>query len=471
VVWYREHDTSEDRKWICLAAEDAMTDSGGGGTHQIRFGSFGVAGSEAQWYWLYYCDDEETGLQLAQSTTSQVASTLIPQVLSDAPVYVDAGVSVSASDGPGYINDEWDIDTRYDYPIERIYPHLSPSPARRWRSDGVASDVTVAWSFHAIAGEGEEWPSPFLGVYYAGNSGTLLVQTEATPGAGWVTVATIALTTQVAWTRAGTSFELSYSNASCYLEDDELVGMTFATAVPPVTLRTISRQTSGMIAPGTTKRPRIYCDDADGTEGASGTGMVYHPRGLIVVDLNGATPSGIRVLLGDNGDDPVDGYFECGTLIVGPVYVLGWDPSETRGRRWASNTDLRTLPDGSRSARRKGARRQTMDLTWTEGVDLSEVYAHEARYVTAGGADPVATRADSPLVLSGLHEYLDGPGGVLVYIPRLPHSPGPVTVMHRERAGGAVLCRIVSDLDMQTLLGVESESEIVRCSITLAEEV
>ncbi|KKM08570.1 hypothetical protein LCGC14_1723640, partial [marine sediment metagenome] len=86
-------------------------------------------------------------------------------------------------------------------------------------------------------------------------------------------------------------------------------------------------------------------------------------------------------------------------------------------------------------------------------------------------AEAVGTRFDAPMLFRGLQRHLDGPATPFVFIERLPHLTSPTNIFLKERASGATLVRMVGDLQLDTLLGTEGETEILRVGLTLEEEI
>ena len=143
--------------------------------------------------------------------------------------------------------------------------------------------------------------------------------------------------------------------------------------------------------------------------------------------------------------------------------------------RTSANTEIRESASGRRRSRVLGPARRAVELSWTEGVDLSYVRgtAQDDYVVSTAtvGAEPVASRRDAPLLIRGLYEQQDGPGSPVVYLPYIAAGT-PDTAAHTwQRARGAMLARMVGEVTTETLLGHDEATELVRVAVQLEEEV
>lgn len=140
--------------------------------------------------------------------------------------------------------------------------------------------------------------------------------------------------------------------------------------------------------------------------------------------------------------------------------------------------DLTTGADGRRAARKNGPMRRTVALTWTEGVDETQYLAGTDDYIESSSiasAEVVAERHDVPKMLMGVWSYLDGPAKPVVYFPRLPKITASSAAINNRffwnQAGGAIYGRITGELNIQTLIGSEEDTEVLRIDgLTIEEE-
>jgi hypothetical protein len=208
----------------------------------------------------------------------------------------------------------------------------------------------------------------------------------------------------------------------------------------------------------------------DGTEGAAGTdGQIWSPEVAVVVKLDGARYAGYKLVV--PVQDTVDGYFEIGRLVLGPVVVFGLDYSWGRALETKPGTETQETQDRHFSTRVRSAPARTVEFGWADGVDLSQIYDGSPDYVkssTSNGALPVASVADVPQVVEGLVRMLDGEAGQVVYLPRIPKAGAMATMVHRD---DRMLGSPVGSVRIENVQGDESDDELVRvATVVLREE-
>lgn len=484
--WYREWDTDEDREWEVLASSVAVVRGAAGPAQRFvcKYGHIAAGAAQSEWVQVSIVYGEECGTQLAEGQTSP--DELALRRVGSLPVYIDDGVKILATDGPAFSGNEWQISTRYKYPWHHVMPTEETSPNTVWRSKDGSANQDFVFDLTTIAGEGEDWNNDlFALVVLNTNAYRIRVDYETTPGGGYSNLVNSYMTATCEFTRAGKSVEITRHGIGddFNLIEDELVGCEVVLdTAGGQDVRHVTRNTYGYVPDtvGTTnKRPRLYCDDIDGTEATSGTCTISFPSAVFVQSLRGIQIATLRVRFEPNPYTAPD-YLQCGTLMFGPGYILGWQPSQTRGRTWTPNVEVTTGVDGRRSSRRKGPIRRTMALTWTEGVDES-MYLDgdddviESSY-TLASAEVVAERHDVPHLLMGMWDYLDGPNLPVFYAPKITKITSTSgTVRNRyfiNQVGGGIYGRIQGELDIQTLLGEEDDTEVLRVGgLTIEEEI
>lgn len=473
-LWFRIADTGEDREWTQVGTTTSLTTAALVAADEARWGHVsGAADSE----WQIFQIAEGTGigtvagLELAADTQTN-PDDLIPAVIGSSPTYIDGGVKLKATDGPFVFEDDFQIATRYKRPWTNVLPTEKPSPRDKHRSTDT-SDQVYAFDINTLAGETQDWPSDMLAIYLDEcTAPAVTIDTETTPSNGWgsgnggITYAADMMHSSITYTRNGSSVELVSSSAGdLYVEEDELVGCSFSFSATKI--RTITRNTSGYLSSGTAKRPRLYFTTVDDSEPSSGSGgRIYFKRALIVIQLSGAQMSGVRVTLGKGSSNaPEEGYFEVGTLLIGSLHVLGWDTSQTRQITRSSNVRVDTAPDGRRRTKKLGPARESFALNWTEGIETTPSFNNADDYVLASdvaSAESVGMRYELPRFLHGLQEHLDGPATPFVWVPNFVHLTTANNIIKGNNAKGIKYGRALGPLTLDTLLGTEEDTEIVR---------
>ena len=261
----------------------------------------------------------------------------------------------------------------------------------------------------------------------------------------------------------------------------------------PGDIATILRNSEGIgylmdAGSGATKRATLFLDpDTFSAAPTSGTAAVWFRNVTALFNLPiDSEFEELRILLCPTGKLPPEGYYEAGNIVVGPVAVFGWDYSQERITNREANTEIVTGRDGSRHSYRAGDPRRSVRFSWAQGVDVSELRRDYPVGVSDYGyvktwqdpvSSPVAMRQDGPLLLDGLTDRLDGAAVPVVYLPRIPRSTvaGPnlhVVVDPRQFNRGAMYGRVVSATSLETAVGTEETSDVLRVNtVTVEEEV
>ena len=183
--------------------------------------------------------------------------------------------------------------------------------------------------------------------------------------------------------------------------------------------------------------------------------------------------SGIRLTFGGTYAPP-QGYWEIGTLAIGPVHVLGWRPDSTRSRALSLGDVLEVQADGSAYTRRERNDAMRLEVAWTRTSSTFESSTHDLDYVKArnnAAGLPVASRWLGPQSFRGLLSEVGR--GPVVYVPRIPYTTSTNSVLLHRYAGGALLCRFVPESYRLESVGTqlpEEGGELIRSSVITLEE-
>ena len=468
-VWAKTRGSSV---WSQVLNGTALTQSAGGGSGSVSFGHVGTSTAQSSWYYMLWAvDDEAAGSPYANGFTTP--ADLQGRPFANDPSYTTDGLSIQHVAGQTIRDEEWQIDPRYDYPIEALHPSSSPSPSRGWRSTDQTQQTIVWDTGHLVR-------SPAIGLYLDGinwRTGTLYGYSEDLASPGWQTLAAIDSAngqTGISVRDRGASYLLSSAGAIAgrYIDRGELVGGTISVddGSPPLIISKITGNTQGLInSPLTQQTPII---DVDGAV-ATGTAAIWSPR-LTVVRLGlEVAYSKFKLVIDANQASP-DGYYTIGQMVVGPVEILSQDYSWGRIQTSTPNTELTTYRDGTRSSRKLGSSRRSVTFGWLDGVDTTPLQgptpAPESVLVSATGPH-VGSRGDIPSLLTSLSEELGGADTPLVYIPRLDYNVTTQTIQGR----GSVYGRMVGEVVLDTLTGEEfatTGGEVITASnITIEEEL
>lgn len=500
VVYARRVGTQGDdtRTWTLVASSTSLTNDGGATftTSRIQFGAYqGFSTGYATFGLVAYVDDEG-------SATNYVGSNIVSQTnpddllgrpFSSSGTYISDGVTIKAVDGPAFHGDAWNVDVRYQHPVEHLLPTITPSPRQVWRSAPIADlDVTtdflhLAWRLDGDGAGG------FLGAEcYPGNDlwGVLLdgmncagVSLDVYYGSAWHTVASTGVQVWAATRRGNTLVPTTSSTLGAKYRYDEMkgCGIGFYSGGYSTTDWTgvIRGNTEGITNTSgvTSKMPVFHLEEADGGSSSSPSVGIWPRRHLVTINASGFSASiqGVRLRIPVNGTaypgDPSVGYYEMSKFIFGPMLVFGHDYSWQRNISVEANTEITTARDGRRSTRVLGPARTTLEVGWSGGVDVSDFRSATAPdYVKASansGSLPVSFYRDTPILLQDWLRAADGADSMIVYVPNVAYdsssgSSGDKTVTSTNRAGGAIYGRVVGPVRIEQVLGEDESSEVYR---------
>jgi hypothetical protein len=468
-VYYRIAEASDEiREWLELVEAEPVTDGGAGVTHnQVVWGHLVAGVNTSRWMSVLVVDDEPSCDTLAagQVNAAEVRGRRLPIEMA----YLTEGVSLRVEGGSSMTGDRYEISTAYGYPIEHIFPEVRPSPRQGWRSTSDGSQITIALrldpSFIADCAPGND----VLGVWLQGiNFRRVLLQGYSS---SWSTLATFDADDGLSglrFTRIGNAIVPSGvdgTNAP-YLHLDELRGATFA--FDDGTLRRVISNTEGHFGSGH-KRPTVLLEGCTGTEPPSGTAGSLRPDWMCgLFKLAGADYSAYRLLI--PVQDTVDGDFRIGTLILGPLVAFGAESSWGRVVSTEPNASRVEAADWTRTVRRRAPARRTVQLSWSDGYDVTNSYSGDPNYLLdAAGGVAIASVADTPWVVEGLIRELAGPGKLVGYCAQIPYA-GSSAVLNRRFEG--MLAEVTGLVSLENVQGDECLDEVVRVpGFTLLEVV
>ena len=476
-MWYRANTTSEDARWSVGPTSGSLNDNSTGSNSRIfgnKLFAVGSATVTSAWQMVRTAAGSEVGAGLASGQTNP--DDLFGRAFGSSPVYVDSGATIAAVDGPAFAGDSWNVDTRYEYPIEDVLPAVAPSPITGWRSVGTA-EQTIAFQLDAAAEtialndvialhlEGINWRLGKLQGYDIGTTSWVdIVTLDAATGQSGLTFARNGnITKPGSGTNAG----------SWYYMPGELDGATAELVSGSTVRRKISSNNEGAWRDSTTKQLKFKIDDTAVSDPGSGTLNIWSRRLTAIVQMRGVTYQGYRIKI--DAQSTADGYFEIGSAVLGPVFIFGRDYSWGRVRSIEPNVEVTTATDGSRRSRKRGNARRAVDFGWTEGVDLTNISKTTpdpdyAMGTTSGGAEPIAASQDGPLLMYGLADMLDGPHTPCVYLPRI--RKGTPNVYQYVTRGYALYGRLAGGVRLETVQGSEQRDEVTRvATVTIEEEV
>jgi len=492
VVWYRPWNQASSKQWTHLGTYSVASQPSTAGTDWVRHGHITSSGAVTQNKSWWYMEPSFTiGNDLANVSNAGAFGSwprwivevdnpdrLPSRPYSPSPVYVDDGVYLRATDGPAIRGDTHHIDTRYLYPIERIFPAESRSPRTTWRSaDTTVQRIALEYDA-ALTTQESEHGATLLGLSLQGvNFRTGLIERYDQGTAAWVTVVTIDTSLEGGafdFTRTGSTVEVGTVNpADSYMFAHELAG---AIVDLNGTFRRLSGNTEGKLDGGYSGRIcRMFLVDPATGDPASGTSTLrIIPRNVTILFHSLETSRGWRLTI--DAQTTAEPYFEIGALVFGPVHVFGFPNAWGRVNEMEPGYQLDTHPDGSTSARAAAPSRRTAQIAWTDGIDLANVSGSDPdpNYITTtttANMEPAGAEVATAYELEGVIDRVQA--DPVVYLPRIPRSTDPGTdVIYLRRRHEQLYGSIRSPVRVESIQGGELADEVVRVAeVVIAEEL
>jgi hypothetical protein len=222
----------------------------------------------------------------------------------------------------------------------------------------------------------------------------------------------------------------------------------------------------------TTTRPVVTLESYTPGDATSGSAsQIWTPRACVV--FRGATTGYSRYSLNIAASPTADGYYTVGAIVIGPLVVLG-DPDTERQYSRATNVLTTTARNGTRTQRRMGRAARAVQVSWTDGIDGSNVHDAVPDYVLDyTGGTPIST----PAAISGdIHGVIaENDITPVVYLPAIA-VPGSATTSLVVSADLMLYGDVITDtIQTDVVAGDEhlgaGKGEYVRVGTVRIEEV
>ena len=487
-MWYRLRSMASDRPWIEGPIAQSTSNGAGGSGHSIAWGHGGATGTATArvsvWYEFHDVSDEWSGANNALAEGQQNPADLFGHPYSTAGAYVDDGVSVHLT-GQTARADQWSIPTRYDYELARALPSTHrPSPRIEHRTTSTAAQ-TYAWQIPLASGAADSYhESDLLGICVSGtNWPQFTVSGYSSASSSWVALATVDLSeglTGLRYLRSGATVRpdpAGASTSSPFLYADEARGWRWWY---PSVARKIRGHLGGKWGQ-VGRRVTLPLTDVSAADSGSGTdGRIVPDSVAVVIPLNGATYTGWKIEVPAPSatiPKPVEDYYKAGFILIGPVHVFGEDTSWGRVIETTPGESLITMEDRTSRSVVNAPPQRRVEFAWTDMVDTTQATAIDGApspdYFLGGdhgSAEAVASIGAEPWDLEGLIRRLNGSHVPICYLPKWEKlvASGHATMNRRH---SHVLARLEGAATIETVLGEELESEVVRVAKLTAVEV
>ena len=487
-AWYRTKNSASDREWTKSIGSTTLsndTSASAATNNEVLWGNISAPASSAvtnsKW--------SEFHVSMGQSVGENITTQVNPADLwakgystVGGRSYVNGGTFVTAHGGPARRDDLFLLSTRYGYPINRVMFSESQTPRVKWRSTDLTQQTIALALDNTILGTDDSFPgNDVIGICLLGiNWQTGELQGYNVGTTSWDTIAEIDSASGMSalpWTREGGSvMPKAVSSESQYLHTAEFAGGTFGLKDGTGTnLRKIVTNTSGKWSGSTTQKlPTIILEGVAASDRSSGnSGYIMSPNVTVIAKLNGSKYAGYRLMI--DAQSTVDGYFEIGNVIIGWVEAFGRQYSRGRVLETQANTSVVARTDGTTTSKNYGPSQRTVQLAWTDGVEVSSVQgsAPDPDYIlgsTDGNAEPIASAGDVPYQVEGIVRMMNGPDKAVVYLPSVDKAGNTVTLNRRHQF---VAGRLTSPARLESVVGDENlnPGEVFRVASVNIEEI
>tara|TARA_R100001463_G_scaffold64155_3_gene117252 strand:- start:2047 stop:3912 length:1866 start_codon:yes stop_codon:yes gene_type:complete len=486
-VWHRVSSSDNDKNWILGATYSTLvckTSSPAASNELIWGNNLDGASIVTHSNWKFF------NVMRSTQCGGNVAAQTNPTDLYGRPYagrgfrsYVDGGVYVTAHDGPSVGGDQYNVSTRYGYPIDNVFTSQSATPRTVWRSTDL-TEQTIALALDQTLLENQESlpGSDVIGICLLNiNFKTAVLQGFDQGSASWTTIANIDTSSglgSLQFDKQGNVVRPGTGSASqVFLQMNELEGATFALDdSSDVQYRKIVANTSGKWdRTTTTKYPQIILEGVTTSDNTSGNAGYIIPKDVtIIAKMNGTLYSGYRLKIPAQTTCR-DSYFQVGNVILGWVEAFGNQYSWGRIIETTANTAVSSRADGVTTSRNFGPAVRQVQFAWTDGVDVSSTQGStpDPNYIKGsadGSAEALAAVGATPYVMEGLVRLLNGPDKPVVYLPSVVKSGNTVVLNRRD---SFVAGRVSSPARLESVVGNElaDPGEVFRIASVIIDEM
>ena len=470
-LWYRQYNQST-QNFISAFENQTIADGGATTNTEVIFThsnapSSGTLDSNII-YWVNGFEDI-CGQGLATGFSSPGDLAAAPYPPRGTFKYVTDNVKITTQSGPAYEGDSYRIQTRYEYPIENIFYSVSPTPRIVWRSQSVGSGsipeqlIPIQMDSSSTASN-SLFENDIIGLHLGNiNFRQFNLEYYDTTAGSWTNLKSID-------TSEGLTFNFER-------EGNTIRGINGGTNEPYLFYGEFSDCVIELSIGGSVERYRILshsegkCGTSDykrpvfelsGRPSGNGTARIVPKNISIVANLLGKKATAWAIRIPTN--PTIDNYFQIGSMLLGPMVIPGNQYSFGRTITLESNISEYETNDRVRYAKKMSPPRRNIRIAWTEGVDISSLMGASPTPdvwsgSTSGGAEKIATRNDTPYLVTGLIDYLEGAVNPVVYLPSIPRSGGSGTdVQIINRYHDQILCTIDPETSIDNVLGDENLS-------------
>ncbi|MEC7616843.1 MAG: hypothetical protein VYD39_01355, partial [Bacteroidota bacterium] len=470
-TFYRAMNNDELRKWTAGPTSTSLTNGGGSSAGQkVFFGHLNYSSGTMQTDFkeMHVSSISATGMQISGGFDNPNDLNARPYPKKGQYNYVYDSVSISTTDGPTYEGDKWNIEPRFDFPIENTLHNVVPTPRIQWRSTAVSSGSVAAQSIAVkfdsdLTNTNSGFMANDLMAIHLNNINWISGNIYYYDSGAWSSLGSIANQIRSFCTVAGRTARGTAGLAEPYFTLNELKDWTcYFLDSGTRHYKKIISNTEGKFGgtATTTKQCTITVDTAP----PQTANVVYFipPIISIVMNMNGKKAQGFKIEI--TSQQTYNNDIRIGTMLIGPCIIPG-KQYQTREITTEQGTTTQSTQDGIRYTRELKPPERIINLSWSEGIDISSLQGDEPNidyWVSSNqtGAEPIAVQDEAPDLLSNFVRTLTGSKDPIVYLPVITKSTSSgedFRVLQREKE--QLLCTLDSDITISHVLGDELQSE------------
>jgi hypothetical protein len=392
-----------------------------------------------------------------------------------APVWVRDGVYVTASGGPTYLGDEWEIRPAYQYPIENILPEGAPAPGKVWESTTDDEEAVIYW----LVGRGDveaeladvltEFPrNESLGLWIANANFPTAALYGVNSSDVEVKILDINLVrfTGLTFSNHGDTLQILSGGGTTYVAPGELVGGHVLNS-GETTPKLITDNTDGQTNDDTKRTTITFESSGTETQGVDNDAgnKIFVPSGFFVCHSPPANQFKAYVLR-IPAQETALGRFRC-KVMFGPLTVFGIAPAFGFSTTLPQDNVLRNKTNaGHTETRVYNGLPRVKALSW-EALDQTRLDDVDPDYIQfAAGDEPAALYDDAARQLSGLMKQLEGANELVVYCDKIPATTNTGELCPERFVYG----RATSEFQESNRVGNEGRDEVVQVTNFVIEE-
>lgn len=485
-VYYRDIDSIDNlRAWITAGTATGLGDGGGSVAQQrVRWGNLAYSSGTFETIWsdLMIARGFELGEQITSfSSPGDLFQRRLPPIGQFA--YVSDNVSISATDGATYEGDSFSIQPTSNYRIENVLYSISPTRRITWRSASVLSG-NVPEQFIAMKLDpdtsihrDESLPNDIVGIHLS-NINFIDAKLEYYSSSTWTVLDTFSTAISSECLVQGRTVRgANTAPNQPYFRYNECAGwrVKIETGEESFVWRTVVSNSEGRFG-GTstgTKQAVLLLDES--LVGVSPSTIELIPNSMtLLVNLNGLRfeALGLRIL----AQSTLENYAQIGLMHLGSVLIPGKQYQRGRTISIDSGTETTETPDGIVYAKNRRPSRRTFRLSWTEGVDITDLHGDNPDpdyWISSNtvGAEPIAVSNDVPDLLQGLLDYLQGSKTPIVYLPLIKKNTDQRELLREYEQA---LVSLEGEVEVENVLGdenVDISGELLRVATIRLREI